>query len=217
MPENCGGFIQGFGQNCQRVLNNRIEYLTPLLLGAVAFFLVMGEKILIPTNIAWLKDPDPATYYLGWSFFRETPWMLPPGANPNYGLDVASSIFYTDSIPLLALVFKVFSPWLPAAFQYWGGWLLVCFMLQALFGWKLIGLFTEDRWVKLLAAGLFVFSPPFLFRLNGHYALCAHWLVLAALYLCLSPTKLPKTFLWPALAFLAAGIHSYLFAMVTVL
>lgn len=193
------------------------EHLTPLILGACAFFLVLGGGILIPTNIAWLADSDPATYYLGWGFFRETPWMWPPGANPNYGLGVASSIFYSDSIPLLAIVFKLFSQWLPNAFQYWGMWLLGCFMLQAYFGWQLIGLFTRERWVKWLATGLFVFSPPFLFRLNFHYALCAQWIVLAALYLCFGSKRLPRVFLWPTLAFLTAGIHSYLLAMVTVL
>lgn len=190
------------------------DYAVALSLGLVSFFLVLGWRILIPTNVAWLAKNDPATFYLGWGFFRQTKWMWPPGANPNYGLDLGSSIFYSDSIPLVAIVAKLFSAWLPTPFQYWGIWLLLCFMLQAFFGWKLAELLTSRFWPKFFSSCLFVFAPPFLFRLNFHYSLCAQWLILASLYLCLQRSSYPRWYWWIVIGTLAAGIHSYIFAMV---
>ncbi len=193
------------------------EYGLPILCGALAFFLVMGGGILDPTNIAWMAHFDPAQYYLGWAFFRDTPWMIPPGASPRYGMEIGSSIYYTDSIPLLALPAKALSAWLPVPFQYWGWWVLLCFILQAIFGWKLAGLITPQRTARLAAMGLFLFSPPFLFRMNFQYSFGAQWLLLASLYLCFGPREVRRQVWWPVVVVLAAGIHSYLFAMVLLL
>ncbi len=42
--------------------------LLPLLIGILAFFIVVGPRALNPQNIAWLGRGDPATHYLGWVF-----------------------------------------------------------------------------------------------------------------------------------------------------
>jgi hypothetical protein len=105
---------------------------------------VCGPTILNPENAAWLTDPDPATFLFGWRYFRAAPWSWPPGLNPDYGLGVSSSIVYSDSIPLFALPLNIVrSLWdIP---QFAGIWLLACFVLQALFGWLLVGLASTDR------------------------------------------------------------------------
>ena len=82
-----------------------------------------------------MYQDDPATHFLGWHFFRNEPWHLPLGLNWAYGMEMSSSIVYTDSIPLLALIFKPFSNYLPTLFQYTGLWILICFALQGTFGW----------------------------------------------------------------------------------
>ena len=48
-----------------------------LLLGLAAFFLIIGPKALDPRNIAWLQVGDPAQHYLGWAFYRQSPWGWP--------------------------------------------------------------------------------------------------------------------------------------------
>src|SRR5687768_5815794 len=90
-----------------------LENAPPLLLGAVASALIVGVAGIDPTNIGWCTGGDAATHYLGWSFFRNAPWGFPLGDNRSYGLELGSSIFYSDSIPLLAFMFKPFSRWLP--------------------------------------------------------------------------------------------------------
>ena len=92
--------------------------LLPILLGTLAFLLVIGPRVLDPTNIAWLGEGDAATHYMGWAFFRSSPWTFPLGMNPSYGLELGNGIIFSDSNPLLAFVFKPFNAWLPETFQY---------------------------------------------------------------------------------------------------
>jgi hypothetical protein len=182
-----------------------------------AFALVAGIRVLDPANIAWLGQGDAATNYLGWHFFRTAPWASPPGANPSYGLELGSSVVFSDSIPGLALFFKLFSPVLPATFQYFGVWLLACFALQAFLGWKLAALASERASIRLLGAGLMLFAPPFLWRVGVHASLAAHWLILAALYLNLCPRPSARVFWWGLLVCAAVLVHAYLWAMVLAL
>ncbi|HEX7044424.1 MAG TPA: DUF6311 domain-containing protein [Burkholderiales bacterium] len=185
----------------------------PIGLGVLAFLLVVGPRTLYPTNIAWLGQGDAATQYLGWAFFRESPWSFPVGLNPRYGLELASAIVFSDSIPLFAFVFKPFSALLPGTFQYFGLWLLLCFALQAWVGWKLVGLVSADTAVRLLGSAFFVLAPPMLWRLQGHFSLVGHFLVLAALYLALRPQARRQPWLWAGVLAAAALVHPYFLAM----
>lgn len=179
---------------------NRIPWLIPVVIGALACLLVTGGLMLYPSNVRWLTHSDLAQSYLGWAFFRDGPWSWPPGADPLYGAGLRVSVYYSDSISLLALLFKPFAAWLPMPFQYFGLWVLVCFVLQAFFAWRLLGLATSSRLVRGLGVLFFVFAPPTLLRLGGHMALVGHWLVLATLY-------------WAMLLVVAMAVHAYLFAM----
>jgi hypothetical protein len=191
--------------------------LLPLLFGVLAFFCVIGPRALDPQNIAWLEQGDPATHYLGWEYFRHSPWTFPLGLNPFYGVELGSSIIFSDSNPLLALLFKPFNAWLPATFQYFGLWLLACFVLQAWFGWKLLGLMTGNPLIRLLGTGLLVVSPPMFLRMGGHPSLSGHFLILAALYLALLPNLYRRRLAWGALLAVTAMVHAYLLAMVALI
>lgn len=66
----------------------------PLLLGALAFLLVIGPRALDPQNIAWLAEGDPATHYLGWVFFRHSPWTFPLDSILPMGWNWAARLFF---------------------------------------------------------------------------------------------------------------------------
>lgn len=193
------------------------QHLAPLLLGVASFFLVVGPKALDPRNIAWLGSGDPATHFLGWHFFRNSEWSFPIGLNPDFGIEFSNAILYSDSIPILAFLFKPLSNFLPEVFQYFGLWLLACFVLQAWIGWKLVGLITRHQVIRVLAAGFFVFSPPMILRLSIHMSLVGHFLVLAALYLALKPRIERRILAWAVLLSIAALVHAYLLAMVGII
>ena len=193
------------------------QFIPPLTLGMLAFFLVIGPLPLNPSNISWIRGLDPPTHYLGWVFFRQSPWGFPLGLNPNYGLEISSSIVYSDSIPLLAIFFKCFSNILPEKFQYLGIWLFCCFIFQAWFSWKLISIISQNILIQLFGAGLFLFMPIMLYRIGVHAALVGQFLILAALYLYFRPTQTKRVTLWTLLLTSTILIHFYLFVMVMAL
>lgn len=204
------------------ILKKNLPFIFSLLLGVVAFLLVVGHRALDPVNAEWILGRlDPTQHYLGWLFYRTGEWSLPIGLNPNFGQDLSSSIVYSDSIPLLAIPFKALDPLLPERFHYFGIWMLACFVLQAALAWKLLGLYTKKSIFKLLGCGLFIFFPPLLWRVNtpagGHAALVAHFLVLWALYLLLRPINTKRTLLWVMLLCITVLTHFYLFAIVALL
>ncbi len=196
--------------------------LYPLLLGACAFFLTVGFAPLNPNNADWILGRlDPTQHYLGWLFFRNGPWTFPVGLNPLFGLDLSSSIVYSDSIPLLAIPLKAIDPLLPDRFHYFGLWIFASFLLQAWLSWKILGLYSENTALKLLGCGLFIFFPPMLWRINtpagGHSALVGHFLILWALYLILRGSQRHRTLLWSTLLSIAVLTHFYLFSMIALL
>lgn len=191
--------------------------LLPLMIGVLAFFIVVGPRALNPQNIAWLGQGDPATHYLGWVFFRQSPWTFPLGLNPTYGLELGNGLIFSDSNPLLALLFKPFAGLLPETFQYFGLWFLGCFMLQSWFAWKLLGLITPRVTLRALGAALFLFAPPMIMRIPVHLSLAGHFVILAALYLALRPGDERRRLAWGALLGCTALIHAYLLAMVALI
>lgn len=184
------------------------------LLGLAIFVAFGGGPIVNPTNLDWImaSGGDPIQHYIGWNFFRHGDLLqYPIGLNPKYGESIGSSIVFSDSIPLLAIPFKFLRSLLPPQFQYFGIWIALCFMLQALFAWRILSLFTERMAVRAIGAALLTLSPPMLWRLLGHEALTGHWIVLAGLYLYLR--KFATPFQWNVLLCVAALVHPYLLAM----
>jgi hypothetical protein len=94
------------------------SFYIPFFLGGTFFYLVVGLGPLDPQNLSWIFGRfDPPKDYLGWVFYRNTPWGFPIGSNPNYGIDIGSLIIYSDSAPLMAIFFKLLSPLLETYFN----------------------------------------------------------------------------------------------------
>ncbi len=194
-------------------MRDRVQWLA-VLLGAALFLAVTRGAVLDPRNTGWLLlHTDSATGYLGWEYFRRAPLaQLPFGANPEYGGAMASSVVFSDSIPLLAFLFKPFAGLLPARFQYFGLWLAACFALQALFSYKLLRRFSPNAWLALAGSAFFALAPVLLYRMLGHFALCGQWMLLAALCLYFAPRFASGR--WTALLVTAVLVHFYLLVMV---
>lgn len=168
-----------------------------------------------PTNYRWLLRGDMAQHFLGWHFFRAEAWQWPPGALLAYGEDMGSSIVYTDSIPLLAMLLKLASAALPAHFQYAGLWVYLCFVLAAAMAWR-CGWLATQRWEAAATLALFAcVSPIMVARGLGHFALCGHWVLWWALGNYFQPA--PKPVRWSvriACTCVAALVHAYLLFLV---
>ncbi|WP_248724604.1 DUF6311 domain-containing protein [Seonamhaeicola sp. ML3] len=163
------------------------KYLLISLLTLVGFHFVYGLQIIIPNNINWLMSAyhDWGQHYLGWAFFRNEEWHFPIGYIENFNYPAGTNVGFTDSIPVLAIIFKTFSSVIPENFQYFGLWLLSNHLLTAFFSIKILSRFKVSTIQILLFAILITYNPVLVYRCM-HPALCAHWLILASTYYYLS-------------------------------
>ncbi len=162
----------------------RLTLAASAVLGLVVFERSLGFHILDPSSVGWMfaGGVDPSGHFLGWHMFRHDTWRWPPGAVMTFGYPIGTSVALTDSIPIVALPLKLADGLLPPVFQFMGLWLLACFVLQAVFGALLVATVTASPLLQVLGAAIFTLSPVLVHRI-GHQALCAHWLLLAALWL----------------------------------
>jgi hypothetical protein len=188
------------------------------LIGLVVFLAITGGKVLNPFDSSFIfaGGGDAVQHYVGWLFFRHEPLLqIPFGKNPAYGEAVSSTIVFTDSLPLMAFIFRPLARFLPFSFQYVGIWTAISFALQGVFAWKLLQRFTTDRILLGLGTAFFTLSFPMVLRISSHEGLSAHWLILAALWLFFSDS--PKRSRWALLISLAALVHAYMIAILGII
>lgn len=203
--------------------NEHIIYIIAALLGALCFVLLYGIYVLNPFYTDWLiTGGDLTQHYLGWEFFRRSEWLFPIGLTNQIAYPTETSVIYTDSIPLFAVMFKLFTKNMAGRFQYFGLWGLCCFMLQGYWSAKILHKWIEDKWQVWLGSLFFIMSPIVIFRMYYHTALAAHWLILMAIYLCAIHKEqyrdIVKTSIqWGVLGILIGSIHLYFVPMCGVL
>lgn len=164
-------------------LKSKKTYILSALIIITGFHLVYGLEIVLPGNTNWIMSAyhDWGQHYLGWAYFRSEPWHFPLGHIENFNYPAGTNVGYTDSIPLLAIFFKIFSFLLPPTFQYLGLWLLACHLLTGFYTIRILKLFEARTGYVLLAVVVVAFNPVLVYRAM-HPALCAHWLILACIY-----------------------------------
>lgn len=189
------------------------EFLFPVMLGVVAFLLIFGYHPLDPTFVSWISSGDLAQHYLGWLFFRKADWTFPIGQVQELGLELSSAVVYCDVNLLVSFIFKFCDPLLPNTFQYMGIWFLSCYILQGIFSYKLLRLFTQDKVIAYLGVCFFLFFPPFVGRW-GHANLCAHWIIIAAWYYFFIDKQYNRILIWVSLLSFSVLTHAYFLLMV---
>ena len=184
-----------------------------IFLGFFSFVLLYGIRILNVTYDDWLlTGGDLSQHYLGWCFFRESDWVFPIGLMDRIAYPNQVSVIFTDSIPLLAILFKLFRNYLPETFQYFGIWGFICFGLQGGFGALLIRHFVKNDGYAIAGSLFFVLAPIEIYRMFMHTALGAQWLILAALLIGINLNRrglICKVMLCVLLGGLCGSIHLY--------
>ena len=197
------------------------DLIIPVSVGLLFYAIFSRFHGLNPTQTDWLLpfwngNIDSAANYLGWEYFRAAPiFQWPLGRIPNLGPGSGASIAMTDSIPLMAFLFKPFTHWYRGTFQYFGIWTMLCFVMQAVSSWKLLGIWVKGRVHLVLGCVFFVITPAFLDRMTFHFGLTAHWLILFALFLFFREEFGFKN--WVFLGVIATLIQPYLAIMVSAL
>lgn len=189
-------------------------------IGAFVFILLYGVKVLNPCYTDWLmRGGDISQHYLGWKMYRNGDWTFPIGLTDQLAYPHYTSVIFTDSIPIFAVFFKLLSPILPANFQYFGFWGIMCFAFQGILSAKILQKFLKEHLLVFLGAVFFILSPICIRRMFGHTALAGQWLILLAIYtIVYYDEKFYKTknaaLVYGILGFLCSTIHLYFVPMV---
>lgn len=193
------------------------------MIGLIAFLSVYGWTPLNVTNDHWIMagydETDIIQHYAGWTSFRNSDWSFPLGLAGDMACEDGTYISYTDSIPWVAIFFKVFRSILPKTFQYFGLYTLLCFILQSIAAFKIVYLKSKDVIFASISVVFFTFAPIALERSMRHTGLGSQWLVLFAIYIFMKHRReyrfrhyLEYLFLFV----LAIGIHPYFLPMIAV-
>ncbi|MDE7324498.1 MAG: hypothetical protein K2N73_17630 [Lachnospiraceae bacterium] len=199
--------------------SDSVLYILSAMIGVVAFIAIYGLNVLNPVYDDWLLGQGDLTqHYLGWCFYRRGDWTFPVGLTDNLAYPSFTSVIFTDSIPFLAVFFKVLSPVLPDTFQYFGWWGIASFALHGFFSAKILRAFSVKKMQTLIGSVFFVVSPLVIERMFKHTALGGHWMILASIYVFVRHGKdyrnCKKTILcWGILGALTPAVHLYFLPM----
>ena len=212
-------------------------YVIVAVLSAAAFCAIYGVRVLNPTYTDWMISGgsisqvhldlnndwrpyagDLPQHYLGWKAYRASAWHFPIGMIDNLAGPELISVVFTDSIPALAVFFKILSPILPDSFQYFGLWGLLCFILQGVLAARIIRKYTDNPAAVIPASLLFVFAPAMLWRMFFHTSLAGQWILLLAIEPIFDYDKYAQNprkpvILTAVLGLLTAFVHLYLTLM----
>ena len=186
------------------------------ILGAIFFIWAYGLRILDFTYTGWLMNQggDLTQHYLGWRFFRDSAWHFPIGLMDNIVFPFKESIIYTDSIPLFAFIFKLLSPILPAHFQYFGLFSIICYFLQGAVSGLILKRLCGNTLYAVIGSCFLILSTTMAYRIIiGHTSLAVHFIILLCIYVCVSKGSVAgsvkKVVVWSGISCLAATIHFY--------
>lgn len=201
------------------------------LAGCAVFLLVYGTATLHTSWDSWILNGydewDVQQHYAGWLLFRNSHWGFPLGLADTLAAPDGTVISYTDSLPWVSIALKLLRGVLPATFQWFGWYTLICFALQGAAGALLCVRGSKSSGmvygaVALLGGALFACLPTLWERAFRHVALASQWIMLFALYAyleyrtALAAGRTPVPWEFPVLAFVAVGIHPYFLPLVMV-
>lgn len=197
-------------------------FLMGCMIGIVAFLCIFGVRVLNVTYVDWVFDhADLTQHYLGWQAYRQASWQVKFGLMDTLSFPYATSVIYTDSIPLCAVFFKVLSPILPQTFQYFGLWGLLCYALSGGLSALLLYRFCKDKTLCLIGSVFFVLAVPLMDRMFFHTALASQWILLLAIVLWVydfgGTSLLRRCAAWAGMGILCTGVHLYYVPMTGIL
>ena len=188
---------------------NITVFLLYILLSFLTTIYIFGFDYISFTNSSWLSTRDMTADLVSWQYFKNDIWRFPIGNNPNYGIDIATGIAFSGSIPFLCILFKIFGNFLPSNFHFFSLWIFICFFLQSFISFLIIYNNTKNLTFSVVGSLFFLTSPIFIGQIMMHIALAGHWLILLGFYLEIKNIPNKKTFYWTILISLSALIHFY--------
>lgn len=189
------------------------------VISLIFILLIFSPQNVDPKNIEWVTGGggDNIQHYIGWRFFRNSPWNRYLLFMQNLNYPIGTSVIVTDSNPLFCLIFKIFRDVLPTEFQFNGIWIIISYLLIGFFsaeiGWEL----TESTPLTLTGTFFCVMNPVILQRALIHDTLTAHWIILAGIFFILHEDSRWNLIFWMVLTEVTLLIHIYFIPMLAFL
>nr|MDA8403912.1 DUF6311 domain-containing protein [Desulfobacteraceae bacterium] len=197
-----------------------ISIFSAALIGfCISLWVISPGFIFALSDAANYPRGDQAQALTGAIYFIRDEWRFPLFAVQNIGLGFPINVAFMDSIPLFAVLFKLWYGLTGEIVNYSGYWIASCFILQAIAFTLLIRRFSNVNLVVIITTTLLVcLAPSLLFRYwLWHLALCGHFLIIFALLLYFRLDKTDSwqrlTFYWLLLLIAALWVHPYFLAM----
>jgi len=191
------------------LLEKHLHKIVAIVISTLILAFSSGLKILNPKNYQWLTINDGRSE-IAWEFYRNSKLMkFPIGDNFDYGMNSASTLIYSDLMPLYSVILRPFSSFLPERFQYIGLIIFINFALIYFIAQKIFALYVKNKTIQILFAITVCISPLSLHRFLdfSHYSLTSNWIILLAIYLFL---KRELSFIkWVVLILITPLIHPY--------
>jgi hypothetical protein len=170
-----------------------------------------GFATLNPKSFQWISG-DNTSGYIAQLFFLSDKWRFPLGSNPNFGLDLSTSLVYTGPPLPIMLIQKALR--LDPSLQFIGFWLLFVIIFQVFFGISL-GASLGMSPAQSRIFGLLLVTPFFLYRFQFHFWLTSHFLLIWAFWIVVRSAKFNRllTFEVAVLIFFGYLINTYLLIM----
>ncbi|CAN5340074.1 hypothetical protein BH10PSE14_BH10PSE14_38500 [soil metagenome] len=190
-----------------------LRYAALLALALAIFLAWVNPAVLLPSNVGWvLRGSDWGQSSIGLNaYLRMSNW--PGSITPLLLAPNGTHLLLMDANPLAGLILAPFPRWLPTGLQVIGPWLLLCLMLHVGFAYALLRRHAPDFLSALLGTALLTLLPT-LYNRVGHATLCAHWLLLWALWVFVDSRRARSFGHWAAVIVIAGLVHSYLLLMV---
>lgn len=162
------------------------SYLVALFL-ALCFVAYLFPLSFLMGNSHAFDFGDIAQHVSGWWFYARDVWHFPLLHNTRLNHPEGISVALTDSIPLMALPFKLlltwFPSWFPAHFHYFGWWIGLVFVGQALSATLLMRtLGAKSLFAVVISVG-FALTWPVIHARYHHAALMMQSVIIFALAL----------------------------------
>ena len=184
---------------------------------AIAFIAYLFPPAFLAGHGAFFENGDASQHVAGWQFYARDAWRFPLLHTERLNHPQGTSIAFTDSIPLAALLFKAMAAWLPAGFHYIGLWHVLAFVTQALAAVFLVRTLGARHALAAGCAAFFALTWPALLWRIGHTSLLTQGIILAAFAIYF----LGRQGQWRAdaaagaliaLSVVALAVHPYFFA-----
>lgn len=161
-------------------LERRAAYVLAALSSALYVFALYPLHFLLG-KAAFFESEDIAQHVSGWLAYAADAWRWPIFFTNRINHPDGISIAFTDSIPLIAVLFKPFVRFLPENFHYFGLWQGFAFFFQGMAAVFLMRALGVRHLLSSIAALVFALTWPSLMWRMAHTSLMTHALILTAL------------------------------------